>query len=82
MPQGAELTVYDPGYQPALFYVRTPFRYAPFLEDIPEAAAYILVRAKDRKKFADKRPDLAVSHEFTRKGELELLLLEPVGVTR
>jgi hypothetical protein len=55
VPQGAELTVYDPGYQPALFYVRTPFRYAPFLEDIPEGAAYILAEAKDRKKFADKR---------------------------
>jgi 4-amino-4-deoxy-L-arabinose transferase-like glycosyltransferase len=77
LPPGAELTVYDPGYQPALFYIRAPYRYAPYLEDIPEGARYILARAKDRKKLAEKRPDLKVSGEFRRKEEVEVILLEP-----
>jgi len=74
---GAELIVYDPGYQPALFYVQSPYKYAPFLEDIPTGTKFVLARVKDRKKFADKRPDLTVTHEFEHKGGIELLLLQP-----
>jgi hypothetical protein len=76
LPADAELTIYDPGYQPVLFYVREPYRYAPYLEEIPQDARFILARAKDRKKFAEKRPDLTPAREFQRKGNVELILLE------
>lgn len=37
LPVGSSLVAFDPDYQPLLFYVQTPFRYAVALEDIPPA---------------------------------------------
>jgi 4-amino-4-deoxy-L-arabinose transferase-like glycosyltransferase len=77
IPSTAELTIYDPGYQPALFYLRSRHRYAPFLEDIPSDAVYILIKAKDERKFAEKRSDLVNTFAFKRKGEPSMILLQP-----
>lgn len=76
VPAGATLTLYDPGYQAWIFYLHSRYAYAPFLEDVPDSAAFVLARGKERKKFAEKRPDLAVVETFKGKNE-EFLLLAP-----
>jgi 4-amino-4-deoxy-L-arabinose transferase-like glycosyltransferase len=68
-PDQAELILYDLGYQPAIFYLRSRYRYARTL--------FVLARAKDRKKLLEKRSDLQVTREFRRKDNVELILLEP-----
>jgi 4-amino-4-deoxy-L-arabinose transferase-like glycosyltransferase len=75
VPAGTTLLAYDPGYQAAFFYLRTPLRYVVEMEEIPAHEAWVLAKARDRDKLARKRPDLAVVQEFRRRGTLELLLL-------
>lgn len=74
VPDGAELIVHDPGYFPAIFYLRTPYRYAPRTEDIPADAGWVLARIGERKKLAAQRPDLQVVTSITGKGRNEMLL--------
>ncbi len=76
LPPGAQLTIYDPGYLPAIFYLRTSYRYAPVMEAISADAEWILARGAARKKFAEKRPDLRVVKTIEGKGKTELLLLQ------
>ncbi|MEY2536837.1 MAG: hypothetical protein QOG67_577 [Verrucomicrobiota bacterium] len=44
IPQDETLYAVDPGYQPALFYVRARLIYLDRIEDIPPRARYFLVR--------------------------------------
>ena len=76
-PAGATLILYDPGYLPEIFYLRSSYRYAPYLEDIPAGAEFVLARGAARKKFETKRPDLVVTRTFKSKLAGELLLLQP-----
>ena len=77
VPAGRSLILYDPSYLPEIFYLRTGYRYAPNLEDIPADAEFILARGAARKKFEAKRPDLVVTQTFKSKLAGELLLLQP-----
>ena len=82
LPAGAELMLYDPGYLPVIFYLRTPYRYTPRLEDLPADVDFVLARSADREKLARKRPDLVVAGTFPIRGERELLLLQRWGRVR
>ncbi len=75
VPPGAALLAYDPGYQAAFFYLRTPLRHVVEMDAIPTRDAWVLAKARDREKLARKRPDLAVVQEFRRRDTVELLLL-------
>lgn len=44
VPVSEPLYAVDPNYQPSLFYVRGPVRYASTVNDLPLAARYFLVR--------------------------------------
>jgi 4-amino-4-deoxy-L-arabinose transferase-like glycosyltransferase len=77
VPPGAMLTLCDPGYQPAIFYLRTPYRYAPTLDDLEPGAACVLARGSARKDLAHKRSELAVTQTFRAKDGTEFLLLQP-----
>ena len=79
IPPGGQLTIYDPGYLPAIFYLRTKYRYAPVLEAIPADAEWVLARGAARRKFAGKRPDLRVVKTIEGKDGAELLLLQPAS---
>jgi hypothetical protein len=80
IPAGKELVLYDPGWQPAIFYLRTQYRYAPVLERIPHDAEFILARRAAEKRLREKRPDLAVVRRIPGKGPgEELLLLQPLA---
>lgn len=75
IPPGNRLTIYDPGYLAAIFYLRTPYDYAPQLENLPADAVWVLARGGAREKLAKKRPELRVEREIPGKGGLPLLLL-------
>jgi len=81
-PQPAGLVLFDPGWWPSIFYLRTPYRYAANVKDIPRDAAYVIVRAEDAKerraqleKFARRRPDLELVRGFPDGAGSEFLLL-------
>jgi len=79
VPPGATLTLYDPGYQAWVFYLRSPYRYATSREEIPARPAAVLTRGgeKVRRKFAKDRADLAVAQTFRNKTGAEYLLFLP-----
>jgi 4-amino-4-deoxy-L-arabinose transferase-like glycosyltransferase len=79
VPPGEVLTIYDPGYLAAIFYLHTPYRYATVLEEIPGDASWILARGKERKKFLEKNPGFSLARVIPgREGE-EFLLLQRSG---
>jgi 4-amino-4-deoxy-L-arabinose transferase-like glycosyltransferase len=76
VPAGKPVFLYDPGYMAAIFYLRTPVRYAPTSEAIPADAEWILARAKERGRLADKQPEFTVVHSVKGKRGEEFLLLQ------
>jgi 4-amino-4-deoxy-L-arabinose transferase-like glycosyltransferase len=79
IPAASELVIYDPDYQPALFYLTCHYRYAPETRDIPAGAEFVLVRTKDAEKVRKKRPEYVATFEYKRKREPEFVLLQPLG---
>jgi 4-amino-4-deoxy-L-arabinose transferase-like glycosyltransferase len=77
VPPGTSLIIYDPGYLAPIFYLHTPYRYALSRDEIPPEGAWVLARAKERERFAEKRPDLAVARTIPNRRGDELLLLQP-----
>ena len=64
---GEPLILYDPGYLAAIFYLRTPYRYAPTMEEIPEDAAWVLARGKERESSRRNARTLTVAQVIARK---------------
>ena len=52
LPAGERLVVVDPEYQPWLFYLRSPFVYAPRVGRLPADARYFLVQGRDERRSA------------------------------
>ncbi len=79
IPPGVPITLYDPGYQAWIFYLRSPVRYAVSLEAISPQAPAVLARGGDkvRRKFSADRPDLEVAKTFRSRNGAEFLLLLP-----
>ncbi len=82
IPVGERLTLYNPGFLAAIFYLRTPSSYAPQTEDIPADAPWVLARGGEREKLAKKRPDLRVAREISLKTGPPLLLLQRADRTQ
>jgi hypothetical protein len=82
VPRGATLVLFDPGYQPAIFYLRSPYTYALEFDEIPRDAQVVLARGVQRRKFAQKRADLTVMQTFPTRDGRELLLLQPHAARR
>ncbi len=82
IPSGEPLIIHDPGYLAAIFYLRTPYRYALSRDEIPLGAPWVLVRGKERRSFAEKRPDLVVAQVIAGPRGDELLLLQGSGGTQ
>ncbi len=79
VPPGERLVLYDPGYLAAIFYLRRPYRYAIALDEIPADARWVLIRGKERRKFAEKRPEFVVAREIEGKRGEDFLLLQRDG---
>ena len=75
VPLGARLCLYDPEYQPAIFYLRTPYFYANAMKEVPADAEYILVRAGNRKKLESERPEYELLQDFGGHDKNRLVLL-------
>ncbi len=82
IPSGEPLIIHDPGYLAAIFYLRTPYRYALSRDEIPLGAPWVLVRGKERRSFSEKRPDLVVAQVIAGPRGVELLLLQGRGETQ
>jgi 4-amino-4-deoxy-L-arabinose transferase-like glycosyltransferase len=76
IPSGDSLILHDIGYQPAIFYLRTPYRYAPRTEDIPRDSRWVVARASERRKLETQRPDLRFGRSVGGEGKGELLLFQ------
>jgi len=84
------LVLFDPGWEPAIFYLRTKYEYAAKVSDIADDAEFVLVRAKDASereeqlaKFARRRPDLRlVATIRARAGGMLLLLRGPEPISK
>ena len=72
--------IYDPEYQPMIFYLRVPYSYAASLEEIPRDAAWVLARAEKLEKVVRTHPGLAVAHEFSAGKLPQLVLLRRARV--
>lgn len=78
----ARLVLFDPGWEPAIFYLQTKYKYAAKVTDIPRDAEFVLARAEDEKergeqlaRFARRRPDLELVRTIRVRAGQELLLL-------
>jgi 4-amino-4-deoxy-L-arabinose transferase-like glycosyltransferase len=76
MPPGEELTIYKPDYLAAIFYLRSPHRYALTPEEIGTGAKWLLARGKERRKLAENLPEFAIAHTFRGQRAEEFLLLQ------
>jgi 4-amino-4-deoxy-L-arabinose transferase-like glycosyltransferase len=75
VPIGSELVLYDPGYLPATFYLRKPYRYALSPGEIPAEASYLIARPSGVKKINKARPEWTTIHTLSRNGKPELMVL-------
>ncbi len=76
VPPGQTLCVYDPDFQPVLFYLRTPIVYAPIMERIPTAAQWVLTRQEKLKKLKRDRPEFEPIRQFPEGKPPQLILLQ------
>ena len=79
IPPGARLCIFDPEYQPAIFYLRTPYFYANAIGELPSDAEYILVRAGNRRKVESERPEYELLQDFGGRDKNQVLLLRRRG---
>jgi hypothetical protein len=75
VPVGARLYLFDPEYQPAIFYLRCDYAYAPAMKDLPADAEYVLARRGNIEKLQRERPGLTLLQDFGGAGKSGLLLL-------
>ncbi|HZJ13418.1 MAG TPA: hypothetical protein VFD27_00130 [Chthoniobacteraceae bacterium] len=79
IPSGQRLYLFDPEYQPLIFYLRTPYTYAPAIKDLPATVEFVLARAGNRKKLVSERPDLVLAKDFGGAEKNRVLLLQRHG---
>jgi 4-amino-4-deoxy-L-arabinose transferase-like glycosyltransferase len=74
VPPGEPLMIYDPDYQPVIFYLRLPYRYAPTMEEIGPDARWLLAREEKRKKLLREQPEWEVARRWPEERPQLLLL--------
>ena len=74
IPAGERLIIFDPEYQPAIFYLRTPYSYANAIREVPADARYIMARGGNRKKLESERPEFALAQDFGGRDKNQVLL--------
>jgi 4-amino-4-deoxy-L-arabinose transferase-like glycosyltransferase len=74
IPPGERLIIFDPEYQPAIFYLRTAYSYANAIRELPAEARFILARAGNRKKLESERPEYELVKDFGGRDKNQLLL--------
>lgn len=67
VPPGEPLYVFDPGYQPALFYIRAPLVYENGVDRLPDTVPWLLCRSKAVEKFRKHWKRVEVRREFEDK---------------
>jgi 4-amino-4-deoxy-L-arabinose transferase-like glycosyltransferase len=75
VPPGEPLVVYDPEFQPMLFYVSAPLKYESKFERLPAAIPWVLAKEKDVAKFRRNYREFVIHEEFKERDGKRLLLL-------
>lgn len=76
IPAGETLYICDSDYQPAVFYLRTPYRYVEEENDVPREARWVLARPdRGRHSLKDAWPDFEVESEFSPRSLQKAVLL-------
>ena len=76
IPPGGHLYIFDPEYQPAIFYLRSDYSYATTFKELPADAEYVLARGGNRKKLESERPELRLLHDFGGRDKNQVLLFQ------
>jgi hypothetical protein len=76
IPPGKRLYLFDPEYQAVIFYLRTPYTYAPAIKDLPDDAEFVLARRGNRNKIASERPEFTLAKDFGGVEKNRVLLLQ------
>jgi hypothetical protein len=79
VPPGEKLYVFDPSYQPALFYVRPPMKYINEVDALPAKVSWLLCREKAVEKFRKHWQQVEVIREFEDKEGKGLRLVSLAG---
>jgi hypothetical protein len=74
VPPNTKLCVYDPDIQPVLFYLWSPFFYAPNMEDIPAGQPWVFTREEKRKKLLRDRPEYELVRQWPEEKPQVVLL--------
>ncbi len=74
IPAGERLYIFDPEYQPAIFYLRTPYAYANAIRELPAEARYVMARGGNRKKLESERPEYDLLQSFDGSGKNQVCL--------
>ena len=64
IPRGEKLYLFDIDYQPAIFYLRTPYSYVNTIKELPPEAKYVLARSGNLKKLTSERRDFELVQEL------------------
>lgn len=75
VPTGETLYVFDPSYQPALFYIRPPLVYENEVDRLPAHVSWLLCREKAVDKFRKHWSHVEVLREFKDKQGNKLRLV-------
>ena len=75
IPSGERLYLFGPEYQPAIFYLRTPYSYANAINELPRDARYVLARGGNRKKLESERPEYELLQDFGGRDKNQVVLL-------
>ena len=77
-----ELCVVDPGYQPALFYVRPKCVYFHSPSDLPREGGTVLLRADEQRKLTKLGRVAHVLAEFKDPGGKDFLVVDLAAAGR
>ncbi len=76
VPAGEELFIIDPGYEPALFYVRPPFTFVSSPRNLPSHARFVLCREGDMERLRKRRKERFESVALHKEGKKPFFLLK------
>jgi 4-amino-4-deoxy-L-arabinose transferase-like glycosyltransferase len=82
LPPGERLFIFDPNYQPALFYIRPPIEYQNDVDKLPSEVPWLLCRSKAVDKFRKRWVTVEVIREFTDKQGNKLRLVRLAGLRK
>lgn len=77
IPEGSTVVLYDPEYQPVIFYLQRPSVYAPDMKLIPADTKWLLTRGEKRDELLEEHPEYELAGKYQGSGDKLYLLRRP-----